>query len=144
MVKLGASQEQSKLLVATGAPIQTSRVATVDGQPVVQISEGFERAWRRVGLALDRTGFTVEDRDRAQGIYFVRYVSPNPDKKEPGLFAKIITLGQAGKAEAPLKYRIIVKSQGEGSTVSVRNEAGALEASANAQRIVQVIADDLK
>ena len=144
MVKLGASQEQSKLLVATGAPVQTSRVATVDGQPVVQISEGFERAWRRVGLALDRTGFTVEDRDRTQGIYFVRYVSPNPDKKEPGLFAKIITLGQAGKAEAPLKYRIIVKSQGEGSTVSVRNEAGALEASANAQRIVQVIADDLK
>ena len=145
MVKLGASAEQSQsALLAGSKTAQTSRVDNVGGQPVVQISEGFERAWRRVGLALDRTGFTVEDRDRAQGIYFVRYVSPNPDKKEPGLIAKIITLGQAGKPEAPIKYRIIVKSQGEASTVSVLNEAGAPEASDNAKRIVQVIADDLK
>jgi uncharacterized lipoprotein len=65
-----------------------SKVAKVDNQPVVQISEGFDRAWRRVGLALDRTGFTVEDRDRSAGLYFVRYVTPNPDKKEPGLFGR--------------------------------------------------------
>ncbi|MEP6722236.1 MAG: outer membrane protein assembly factor BamC, partial [Variovorax sp.] len=89
-------------------------------------------------------GFTVEDRDRAAGTYFVRYIPPNPDKKEPGFFSKLITFGQAGKADAPLKFRIQVKSQGEASTVSVQNEAGAPETSANAQRIVQVIADDLK
>ncbi len=144
MVKLGVSQEQSKALVAAGTPTQTSRVATVGGQPVVQISEGFERAWRRVGLALDRTGFTVEDRDRAKGTYFVRYVPPNPDKKEPGFFSKLITLGRSGAAEAPLKFRIVVKGEGESSTVSVQNDAGAPDTTANAQRIVQVIADDLK
>ncbi len=38
--------------------------------------EGFDRAWRRIGLALDRGGFTVEDRDRSQGVYFVRYIDP--------------------------------------------------------------------
>ena len=144
MVKLGVSQEQSKALVATGTSTQTSRVATVGGQPVVQVGEGFEQAWRRVGLALDRTGFTVEDRDRAKGTYFVRYVPPNPDKKEPGLFAKLITLGRAGAAEAPLKFRIVVKGAGESSLVSVQNDAGAPDTTANAQRIVQVIADDLK
>ncbi|MET0543392.1 MAG: outer membrane protein assembly factor BamC [Variovorax sp.] len=144
MVKLGVSQEQSKALVASGGPaVQIARVANVSGQPVVQISEGFDRAWRRVGLALDRTGFTVEDRDRAAGTYFVRYVPPDA-KKEPGFFAKMLTLGQAGKGEAPLKFRIQVKSQGEATTVSVLNEAGAAETSNNAQRIVQVIADDLK
>ncbi|CAN5920622.1 outer membrane protein assembly factor BamC [soil metagenome] len=143
MVKLGVSQEQSKALAATAAPAQTARIVSVAGQPTVQINEGFDRAWRRVGLALDRTGFTVEDRDRSAGIYFVRYVPPNANK-EPGFFAKIITFGQAGKADAPLKFRIMVKSQGEASTVSVMNDAGAPETSANAQRIVQVIADDLK
>ncbi|QNK72347.1 outer membrane protein assembly factor BamC [Variovorax sp. PAMC28562] len=143
MVKLGVTQEQSKLLAATAAPAQTARIVSVAGQPTVQINEGFERAWRRVGLALDRTGFTVEDRDRSAGIYFVRYVPPNANK-EPGFFAKIITFGQAGKADAPLKFRILVKGQGEASTVSVMNDAGAPETSANAQRIVQVIADDLK
>jgi outer membrane protein assembly factor BamC len=144
MVKLGVSQEQSKLLAATSAPARTASVANVGGQPVVQINENFERAWRRVGLALDRTGFTVEDRDRSAGTYFVRYVAPNPDKKEPGFFGKLFTFGGSGKTEAPLKYRIMVKGQGEASTVAVLNESGAPETSANAQRIVQVIADDLK
>jgi outer membrane protein assembly factor BamC len=145
MVKLGVSQEQSKALAASAANVSTvSKVATVDGRPVVQIPEGFDRAWRRVGLALDRTGFTVEDRDRSAGTYFVRYVTPNPDKKEPGLFAKMLSFGKAGKDESPLKYRIVVKSQGEASTVSVLNEAGVPDTTENAQRIVKVIADDLK
>ena len=43
----------------------------------VEVDEGFDRAWRRVGLALDRVGFTVEDRDRVNGVYFVRYVDPD-------------------------------------------------------------------
>ena len=142
MVKLGVSQEQSKALIATNASRQTSRVGNVNNMPVVQLDEGFDRAWRRVGLALDRTGFTVEDRDRAQGTYFVRYVEPTADKKEPGFFSKLFSSSSSGVA--PLKYRIAVRSQGEATTVSVLNAQGAPEASANAQRIVQIIADDLK
>ncbi len=142
MVKLGVSQEQSRALTASGAPQKNSRIATVGNTPVVQIDEGFDRAWRRVGLALDRTGFTVEDRDRTQGTYFVRYVDPVNDKAAPGFFSKLFS--GSPKAIPPLKYRIAVKSQGQSTTVSVLNEQGAAEASANAQRIVKVIADDLQ
>ena len=141
MVRLGVGQDQSRVAVAATAAKQTARVASANGTPVVQIDEGFDRAWRRVGLALDRTGFTVEDRDRAQGLYFVRYVEPT-DKKEPGFFSKLF--GAASKDTGPLKYRIAVKSQGDSTTVSVLNAQGSAETSANAQRIVQVIADDLK
>ena len=142
MVKLGVSQEQSKALVASGVAKPTSRLATVAGAPVIQIDEGFDRAWRRVGLSLDRTGFTVEDRDRTQGTYFVRYVESTSDKKEPGFLAKLFS-GSAPSVP-PLKYRILLKSQGESTTVSVLNAQGVAEPSANAQRIVQVIVDDLK
>lgn len=142
MVKLGVSQEQSRSLVVAGAVKSTSRLANVGGAPVIQIDEGFERAWRRVGLSLDRTGFTVEDRDRAQGTYFVRYVEGTSDKKEPGFFSKLFS-GSAPNV-APLKYRIVLKSQAETTTVSVLNAQGVAEPSANAQRIVQVIVDDLK
>ncbi|CAN7583162.1 MULTISPECIES: outer membrane protein assembly factor BamC [unclassified Acidovorax] len=143
MVKLGVSQEQSKAVVAAPAPrAQSARMATVDNKPVVQLDEGFDRAWRRVGLALDRTGFTVEDRNRNEGTYFVRYVAPNADKKEPGFFGKLFS--GSSSATPPLKFRIVVRSQGESSTVSVLNEAGVPESSANAERIVRVIADDLK
>lgn len=142
MVKLGVSQEQSKALVAAGVAKNSSRATTVNGQSVVQIDEGFDRAWRRVGLSLDRTGFTVEDRDRSKGIYFVRYVEPVADKSEPGFFGKLF--GGSKANAVPLKYRIAIVSQGESTTVSVLNASGVPDTSANAQRIVNVIADDLK
>ena len=142
MVKLGVSQEQSRALIAAGAVKSTARVATVNNLPVVQIDEGFDRAWRRVGLTLDRTGFTVEDRDRSQGTYFVRYVDPTTVSKEPGFLSKLF--GGSGADSAPVKFRIMVRSAGESTTVSVLNAAGAPETSANANRIVQIIADDLK
>ncbi len=142
MVKLGVTQEQSKALVAAGASKNSSRVASVNGQPVLQIDDGFDRAWRRVGLALDRTGFTVEDRDRSQGIYFVRYVAPNADKSEPGFLSKLFSSSK--KDAAPLKYRIAVVSQENSSTVSVRDANGKPDVGVDAQRILKVIADDLK
>ena len=141
MVKLGVPAAQARTAAATAPDKPTARVATVNNQPVVVVDEGFDRAWRRVGLALDRTGFTVEDRDRSQGTYFVRYVTPNPDKKEPGFFGRLFS---REKAEQPLKYRITLKSTGGQTTVSVQDANGAPETSANAQRIVRVIADDLK
>ena len=148
MVKLGVAQEQSKALVAASAagtaPQAPARVTTVNNVPVLQLNDGFDRAWRRVGLTLDRTGFTVEDRDRSQGLYFVRYIAPTGDKKEPGFFAKYLSFGSSNTAIAPLKYRVAVRSEGNATTVSVLNAAGAPETSADAQRILQVIADDLK
>lgn len=142
MVKLGVSQEQSKALVAAGANKTSSRVVTVNGQPIVQMDDGFDRAWRRVGLALDRTGFTVEDRDRANGTYFVRYVEPNAEKSEPGFFAKLFS---GSKLDAtPLKYRVLVASKGESTTVSILDASGQPDTSKNAPRILNLIADDLK
>ena len=136
------SEEQSKAAAAAPVPSAPSaRMATVDNVPVVQLDEGFDRAWRRVGVSLDRTGFTVEDRDRSQGVYFVRYVAPT-EKKEQGFFSKLFS--RSPDAVPPLKYRIVVRSEGNRSTVSVLNAAGAPETSANAQRIVRVLADDLK
>jgi outer membrane protein assembly factor BamC len=143
MLKLGVSQEQAKAQAAAGVSAKpTSRVANANGVPVVQVDDGFDRAWRRVGLSLDRTGFTVEDRDRSQGIYFVRYVEPKADNKEPGFFSKLF--GSSSKDTGPLKFRIALRSQGESATVSVLNANGGPESSDNAQRIVKVLADDLR
>src|SRR5580765_5743662 len=74
---------------APSLPSRSRLLKTANGSSV-QIDEGFDRAWRRVGLALDRVGFTVEDRDRSQGIYYVRYVDADAaDKKEKGFWSKL-------------------------------------------------------
>ncbi len=143
MIKLGAPGQQADLQAAAVAPRRTSRLDSRDGQPVVLISESFDRAWRRVGLTLDRTGFTVEDRDRSQGTYFVRYVEPRPPgQEEPGFFSRMFS--STPKDKTPQTYRITVRGQGESSTVTVLNAEGAPEVSDNAQRILQVITDDLR
>jgi outer membrane protein assembly factor BamC len=142
MVKMGVTEEQSKKVIATAPVQQTSKIVAQNGQNVIQIDEAFDRAWRRVGLALDRTGFTVEDRDRANGLYFVRYVGNNPDKKEPGFFGKLF----GSEAKIPvLKYRIAVKTSAASQTiVNVLNDKGAAATGADVENILKVLADDLK
>jgi outer membrane protein assembly factor BamC len=144
MVKIGAPAAQASAALTNASVRQpTARLDSRDGQPVVLVNESFDRAWRRVGLTLDRTGFTVEDRDRSQGTYYVRYVELTPPgQEEPGFFARLFS--SEPKDKTPQKYRITVRGQGDSSTVSVLNADGAPEASENAQRILKVIADDLR
>jgi outer membrane protein assembly factor BamC len=139
MIKLGVPGERARS-VATVTQQPVAQVAA-GSQPTLKINEGFDRAWRRVGLSLDRTSFTVEDRDRAQGLYFVRYVEPTADKKDPGFFGRMFS---STPTAAPLKLRISVRGEGQTSTVAVLNAEGAPDTSANAKRILQLIAEDLK
>ena len=143
MLKLGATEAQAQAAVATAAPVQTAaRVTTANNLPQIQLDDGFDRAWRRVGLSLDRNGFTVEDRDRTQGVYFVRFVADAKPASEPGFFARLF--GNDKPVSAPAKYRVQVRNTGDNSsTVSVLDANGQPDGSAAAQRIVQVLAQDL-
>jgi outer membrane protein assembly factor BamC len=141
MVKLGTPADQAKNLVASAPAKPTARMMNVNGSPALEVDDGFDRAWRRVGLALDRTGFTVEDRDRSAGTYFVRYVEPGADRKTGGLFSKLFSKDEPAN---PVKYRITLKSQGEKTVVSVLNSTGAPETSPVAQKIVKLLQEDLK
>ena len=117
MVKLGATEEVAKAAVATtAAPARRRMRASSMAEPAatLQVDDGFDRAWRRVGVALDRSGFTVEDRDRAQGLYFVRYVDPKfAGKEEPGFFSKLFSCGKKDDSGGPARYRVAVKGEGD-------------------------------
>ncbi|MDW8335951.1 MAG: outer membrane protein assembly factor BamC [Tepidimonas sp.] len=148
MVKLGATQQQAQAAAATATPTALARLETQDGRPVVVIQENFDRAWRRVGLSLDRSGFTVEDRNRADGVYFVRYVPPDADpvKRDPGFLGRITGWfsGSSKAEQAPLRLRIQVRGEGERTVVQVLDAAGQPERSGQAERIAKLLVDDLK
>lgn len=143
MVKLGVADTQAKALLTSAPAAPAAHVGMVDGHPGVELSDPFDRAWRRVGLALDRSNFTVEDRDRSAGVYFVRYVAVQPDQADPGFFARLFS---SKKAEpTPRTYRVTVTSATSGSRVSIA-PSGAPEAAATGDdltRIAQVLADAL-
>jgi len=150
MVKLGAKDEEAKAVVAaaavvpSGAPARARLLADRPG-PTLQVDDGFDRAWRRVGLALDRSGFTVEDRDRAQGVYFVRYVDPAfAGRDEPGFFSRLFSFGKKDDGGGLAKYRVKVTAEGAGSTVAVLDSQGKPEGGDAGKRIVALLLEDLK
>jgi len=111
----------------------------------VEVDEGFDRAWRRVGLALDRVGFTVEDRDRVQGVYFVRYVDPDGSNKE-GFFKRMFSFGSSDKDKEAQRYRVLVKAEPNTSvsSVTVQDNAGKADASPTGAKILSLLNDELK
>jgi outer membrane protein assembly factor BamC len=117
----------------TASPTATSLV----------VNENFDRAWRRVGLALDRGGFSVEDRDRAAGLYYVRYVDPKTaGKDEPNWFSKLFS--DNPNPNAAQRYRVVVKGNGDKSTVSVQDSKGAADVGDNAKGIVALLSKELR
>jgi outer membrane protein assembly factor BamC len=144
MVKLGTPDERAKQLTASAEPqMRAEIVKSNDGTERLQVYEAFDRAWRRVGLALDRVGFTVEDRDRQKGLYFVRYADPESEAaaSDPGFFSRIFGSGSKVKAE---QYRVQVAQQANGSQVLVLNKDGSAERSKTAQRILTLLHEQLK
>lgn len=148
MVHLGGKPQEAQQ--ATAAQVQEAnlQVSQANGQPVIDLNDDRDRAWRRVGVALDRSGFTVQDRDRSKGLYFVRYVaqaadtSPAKDEK-PGFFARLFS-SSSSKEPQVAQYRILVAGQGMGSRVSVQNAEGQALSDSNAGKILQLLAAQMR
>jgi len=151
MVSLGSTEEVARTAVAAtatpaAAVVPKARALTDQAGAALRVDDNTERAWRRVGLALDRSGFTVEDRDRAQMLYFVRYADPgSAGKEEPNFFTRLFSSKESLAQLAQLsRYRIAIKADGNATLVSVLNDQGAPDNSTNAQRIVALLVDELK
>ena len=146
MVKLGTTPEAAKTATVAASSTETSsQVSSINGQPVIVLQDNLDRAWRRTGVALDRSGFTVEDRDRSAGMYFVRYVAAGTTTEPTGLLGRLFT----SKKDTPstlTKYQINLTSSGENqSTLRVLTASGQPQPSAqDAERILKLIAAELR
>ena len=148
MVRFGSDQKRADTALAQAKvkPVDRAKLTRGnDGAGTLEVQESFDRAWRRVGLSLDRVGFTVEDRDRSKGLYFVRYVDPETDaqNKDPGFLSKLAFW--KGKGPDPqTKYRIFVKDGGARTTVQVLSSEGGIDQSETSKKILSLLYDQLK
>jgi outer membrane protein assembly factor BamC len=150
MVRLGAKEENAKQIMAVSTEAQRAALSRQqDGSERLDVLEPFDRAWRRVGLALDRVGFTVEDRNRQKGLYFVRYADPEKemakvDGEKPGLLSKL----RFWKSDSPNvtaeQYRVMVSQGGDKSQVQVLGKDGGVDRSQTARRILSLLHEQLK
>jgi outer membrane protein assembly factor BamC len=147
MVKFGTSDSEAARAVAAttalgGLPDHARIDKAPDGTARLYVDDTFDRVWRRVGLALDRVGFTVVDRDRSKGVYFVRYADPDASTKDPGWLAKLMFWKDT--AEKPEQYRILVAESAPPALVTVQDANGAPDKTPNSEKILALLKDQLK
>lgn len=144
MVKLGATKEAAAVVREQAAeaapPVQASAVKLgADGTTLTLQAEG-DLAWRRVGLALDRSGFTVESRDRKNSTYEVRISVDDPEAAKPGFFGRL--MGRT-EAETLARYKVLVQPQGRATLISVLTDKGVAANSATGKRIAKRLSEEL-
>jgi outer membrane protein assembly factor BamC len=175
MVKLGVEEQKSKSILADAVTLKRAEVfKEADGSAKLVLNDAFDRAWRRVGLALDRIGFVIEDKDRSNGVFFVRYADVDIDdtpKKKKGLFETLKFWGDDDKKEVasqkedksivdslkfwgtddkkkvdPTKqYRIkVADGDKDNAVVTVVDKEGARISTTTANRIVALMYEQLK
>jgi outer membrane protein assembly factor BamC len=148
MGRFGVEETRAKTMLAEAKPEgpQVTLRKGGKGAPELNVPEPFDRAWRRVGLALDRIGFTVEDRDRNAGLYYVRYADPEAEtNKDKGLLSKLAFWRSDDHAKAAgKKYRVKVAAQGDATAVTVLEEDGKPAANETGNRIATLLYEQLK
>ena len=148
MVRLGSEEKRAAASLATVKAEPRAKLAKADdGSGTLEVQERFDRAWRRVGLALDRVGFTVEDRDRSKGLYFVRYVDPDADntKKNSGMLSKLAFWKSSEPlASSKVQYRIYVRDSGPQTVVQVLSSEGGVDKSDTAKKILDLLYQQLQ
>ncbi|BAU49503.1 lipoprotein [Sulfurifustis variabilis] len=125
---------------ATPASSTTRLIRNGEGAPVLSLADSLDRAWRRVGLSLDRIGFTVEDRDRSNGIYYVRYIDPEQQTKKKGFFSRMFSDDEPAERN---QYQVHLKPSDDGTQVEVLGKDGAPEKSKTGERILNLLYEQL-
>jgi outer membrane protein assembly factor BamC len=149
LVRLGTPTERAQSMVASAQPPQRAALKKgLDGNELLEVSEPFDRAWRRVGLALDRVGFTVEDRDRQKGLYFVRYADPESEitrkSAEKSWFSWLAFWREDGPKVIAEQYRVAVAGEADTSRVQVLDKNGAASSTPTSRRILTLLHEQLK
>jgi len=145
MERLGMTQEMAKAQIAAPVAAKTPKANLVqEGNAAhIDVSNGFDRSWRDVGLALDRSNFTVEDRDRSNGVYYVRYVNQKETSETKGFFSNLFSSKDDSALKAK-KYRVIVKSTGDTScSVYVQDADGKPENTPAGLQLLTLLTDQL-
>ena len=147
LVRLGTPEQVAQTAVTKPVEASLAKVEKRDGLPLLAFDDPFDRAWRRVGLALDRVGFTVVDRDRQKGMYFVKYVDPDgspSSKKDDSWLSKLAFWRSEDTTRFQEQYRIVVAETAGKSQVTVQDKNGNPDKSTTAEKMLALLLNQLK
>ena len=148
MVFLGVEKEQAKTTVAATQKATTKATRAelsivADKAPSLLVKQDLNKTWQLVGLALDRVGFVVEDRDVSKGVYFVRYIDPERDGRKGGNFFTRLFSGSDNTDEQGEFLIRLAKVQNV-TQITVLDKNSRLQATRTAEKILTLLYEQLK
>ncbi|MCX7946547.1 MAG: outer membrane protein assembly factor BamC [Hydrogenophilus sp.] len=146
MVFLGAGEQQARTALAAREEQPRAELLQEGGEVALRLHDPALRAWRRVGLALDRAGFTVLERNGERGEFRVRYEDPAALQGEQGFWSRLAFWRRDEGRRELMKQEFVVRVRGEGekSEVRVFGPEGEPTASASARTILELLFEALR
>mgnify|MGYP002713235508 FL=1 len=147
LVYLGLSEEEATQRLATGNGQPRARLINEADGEVLEVDEGFSRAWRLSGIALDHLGFVVEERDRNQGIYRVRATEPLRElTQEKGFFSKLaFWRDDEQELIESQRFIVVITERGESTRIKISPEKSELPVAAEiADKILAMLEQQLR
>lgn len=146
MIYVGVQERTAtqRVAAAEARESQARLTRADDGTVQLLLEDRIYTAWRRVGLALDRVGFAVEDRDRAAGRYYIRYDrNAESGPKEKNFFEWIAFWRD--DPDSLQVYAVSLAQSGDNQTlVQVTGEDGGAVEAEVAERILALIQEQLR
>ena len=145
MVALGEGVEDARKKMAQAQLDEQKPTVTnnIGATATLSIAEPFDKAWRRVGVALDSGNFAVDDRDRSKGDFFVRYVDTDTGiKREEQSALSRFFLGKKDPQVAQ-QYRLNLVQEGNNTIVKVFDANNKQDTSETAKRILTVLSGQM-
>lgn len=139
----GAAAPAAAAAVPTTA---TERVHKVNagGVTVLQVEDSMDRTWRMVGVALDRGGFTVEERRRDQHVYAVRYLDPDYEASEREKKSWWDRLFNSDAKIPEQKFLIALSANGATTVVEVQDKDGRPDSGPTSRRIIDQLLEQMR
>lgn len=153
LVRLGVDEatvaQNARKLEASANPVASSKVRSEGGDII--LADSFERSWRRVGLALERQGLAIVDRDRSMGVYFVSPVQDEAlkatENSSGGILSSLAFWQDKEKAAEPLREQLRIElkpADAEQTRISIRNSQGTPLSAKQLQALQQKLLNELQ
>jgi outer membrane protein assembly factor BamC len=150
MLYLGVTDRRADQMLASGGSAAAAgagsagaRLVQGGGGSELVIPQEYRQAWRQTGLALDRTGFAVEDRNRSDGVFYVRYDDPQRGQQERGILSRM-AFWNSDDTNTVEQYQVRLNEQGNETRVTIHNATGQRDTSATAERILSLLEEQMR
>ena len=144
LVFRGMDEEQAEQVTKPKPPAERARIVDVSNGQIVVVNDNCAHVWRHVGVAIDRLGLIVTDRNRSEGLYYLEVSDAfiEKHKEDSSLMKK--WFGDDDEKKPTTTFVMKVAQQEAETWVSLHDKKGQLDNSDLAKKLNELLYQQLR